>query len=100
MTDPIVKEVLPEERLAKVVKSLFPEVATSVTEVAAKLSPYVQLETLDAQHQERVLCLADFYSLRERVMQRERESFQKKSELFMQIASRPEAGTLGIRLVE
>jgi hypothetical protein len=96
------KEVLPEERLAKVVLTLVAMgmdfKSATIMEVAAKISPYMQLEILDAQHQERVLCLSDFYNLREKLMQRERESFQKKSELFLQITSRPEAGPLGMRI--
>jgi hypothetical protein len=104
VNDSFIKEVLPEERLAKVVLALLaldPNFRNlTITELAALLSPYTQLELEDKAHEERVMCLADFYNLREKLMERERASFQKKSELFLQIMSRPEAGALGLRLVE
>lgn len=97
---PVVNELLPEERLAKVVKILGLEhdfSKMSITEIAALLSPYIQMDLEEVAHQERILCLSDFYNLREKLMQRERASFQKKSELLLQIVSRPEADALGIR---
>jgi len=103
VNDPLIKEVLPEERLAKVVQVLALHHNMndmSVTDLAALLSPYMQLELEDKAHQERVLCLSDFYNLREKLMQRERDSFQKKSELILQIVSRPEAQALGVRVYE
>jgi hypothetical protein len=101
--DPIIQEVLPEERIAKVVAVLdakYDIKKLTVTDLAAMLSPYIQLEAEDVAHQERVLCLSDFYNLREKLMARERASFQKKSELILQIVSRPEASALGLHVVE
>ncbi len=69
VNDPLIKEVLPEERLAKVVQVLALHHNMndmSVTDLAALLSPYMQLELEDKAHQERVLCLSDFYNLEER----------------------------------
>ncbi len=94
----IFKEILPEERIARLVMILAETpnfTALTMTEMAAVISPYVQLEILDARHQERVLCLTDFYNLREKLIKRERDSFQTKSELIAQILARPEAKTLG-----
>jgi len=94
----VFKEVLPEERIARLVMILADTPnfhGLTMTEVAAALSPYVQLEVLDARHQERVLCLTDFYNLREKLIKRERDAFQTKSELIAQILARPEAKTLG-----
>jgi hypothetical protein len=101
--DPLILEVLPEERLAKLVGVLIMDpkfMEFTLTEMAAALSPYLQLEILEAKHEERVLCLSDFYNLREKLMVRERESFQKMSELTAQILARPEALALGIRRPE
>src|SRR2546421_21340 len=96
---PHITEVLPEERLAKLVTVIIKNSDLSrvdVSELAAIISPYLQLEILDAHHHERVLCLTDFYNLRERLMDREREDFKKKSNLIAEIMARPEAKHLGI----
>ena len=102
MNDPILQEVLPEERLAKVVKvfsSMYDLKVLTVAEITILLAPHTQLEVEEVAHQERVLCLANFYGLREQLMERERKSIQRKSELFLQIVSRPEADALGLRIV-
>ncbi len=93
---------MPEERIAKLFKVLMMRPGftdLSIMDIAAEISPYMQLEAEDVAHQERVLCLADFYNLREKLMDRERRSFQRKSELILQIISRPEAKELGLLLV-
>lgn len=103
MPDPLITEVLPEERLAKLIILLAQDSrfqTWGVTEMAAAISPYLQLEILDAQHQERILCLSDFYNLRERLVARERDAFRQKSEIIAQILERPEAKPLGIRMPE
>lgn len=94
-------EVLPEERLAKIILVLYRYYKfddMDITQLAALLSPYMQIEILETGHQERALCLSDFYNLREKLMQRERESFKKKSELLLQVALRPEAEALGTKI--
>jgi len=96
------KEVLPEERLAKVIKALaginVDFTTISLGDLAALLSPYVQIETEESSHQERVICLSYVYAMREKMMERERKSFQKKADLFLIISNRPEADKLGLHL--
>jgi len=103
MQTPIVNEPAPEERLAKVFiaflkLSELPAEALNyllakfpLHELAVRLSPHLQLELLEVAHQERVLCLADFYNLREKLVERERITFQKMSELHARILASPEA---------
>ncbi len=95
-------EVLPEERLAKVIIALSSlstiDLKTiTMTEMAALISPYLQIELEESAHHERILCLSDFYGLREKLVERERKSFQKKAELLLAISNRPEAVALGLR---
>jgi hypothetical protein len=98
MQNPIVREPAPEERIARVVLGLMklaeamgnPKLLT-LLELSAALSPYIQVELIEAAHQERTMCLADFYNLREKLVERERIAFQRSSELHAQIISRPEA---------
>jgi hypothetical protein len=98
MQNPIVREPAPEERIARVVLGLLKLSEAmgnpkkfSLLELSAALSPYIQVELIEAAHQERTLCLADFYNLREKLVERERLAFQRSSELHAQIISRPEA---------
>jgi hypothetical protein len=98
MQNPIVREPAPEERIAKVVLGLIKLADVtrnskqfSLLELSAALSPYIQVELIEAAHQERTLCLADFYNLREKLVERERAAFQRSSELHAQIIARPEA---------
>jgi hypothetical protein len=96
--NPTVREPAPEERIARVVLGILKFSETmgnpkllSLLELSATLSPYIQVELLEAAHQERTMCLADFYNLREKLVERERLAFQRSSELHAQIISRPEA---------
>src|SRR5882762_2979484 len=86
----LINEVTPEERLARVIQAI-DQTGMTMLELAGVISPYVQLELIEAQHQERVICLSDFYHIREKLMDRERAAFQKNSELTQQILQRPEA---------
>jgi len=96
---PIIKEILPEETMAKLIIALraMPEfMDLDVVQLASVLSPHVQLMVMDAEHKERIFCLNDFYNLREKLIDRERKAFQKRSELLVQILGRPEAKALGM----
>lgn len=90
----LIKEVTPEERLARVIQAIDHTAGMTMLELAEAISPYVQLELIEAQHQERAICLSDFYNIRERLMDRERAAFQKNSELTQKILERPEAKRL------
>src|SRR2546429_9962742 len=97
-------DVLPEQRLAKVVEA-FAAInidfkTISLPDLAALLSPYVQIETEESSHQERIVCLSFVYAMREKMMERERKSFQKKADLFLLISNRPEAARLGVKMLE